>query len=58
VLGTLLEGHGSGDFRVSSEDGDCFDHYDGLLVLNTDGKYRFQVVSLALQCRKDEIGET
>jgi hypothetical protein len=36
----------------------CFDHYDGLLVLNTDGKDRFQVVSLALQCRKDEIGET
>jgi len=30
-LGGLLEGHLAGDLGVSSEDGDCFDHFDGLI---------------------------
>jgi len=28
-LGGLLECDSTGDFRVSSEDGNCFDHFDG-----------------------------
>jgi len=30
-LGGLLEGHLAGDLGVSSEDGNCFDHFDGVV---------------------------
>jgi hypothetical protein len=36
TLGLLLEGDGAGDLGVTTDDGNCFDHFGGLFVLDLD----------------------